>query len=274
MKLNMVRHLWGSVGDPIELAKKYAGLGYTAIESPFHGSDDKNAEFAKVVQGLGMSWVAMAFTGGDSVQAHFDSFKQQIETGHKLGSTYMTAHTGSDAFSLAQSREFYGKVVEWEKSCPTSVGHETHRGRVFFNPWVTRDLLGEFPQLKLCTDLSHWVCVAERMLPDCGDIIKLVARHTAHIHARVGFEEGPQVPDPSAAEYQYAVDAHIGWWKTIFTVQKSLGKTAITVTPEFGPQRYMHSIPHTDVPVADHFKVCEYMTARVKQAFSEWEQGK
>ena len=274
MKLKMVRHLWGVEGSPIAAAKRFQSLGYEAIECPLFGTDLECKEFTAALTDLGLEWFAMAFTGGDTVTAHFDSFKQQIERGHKFGASYMTAHTGSDAFTLAQSREFYARVVAFEKSCPVIVGHETHRGRVFFNPWITRDLLGEFQSLRLCTDLSHWVCVAERMLGDCGEIIKQVARHTVHVHARVGFEHGPQVPDPSAPEYQYAVDAHMGWWKTIFTTQKSLGRQVITVTPEFGPPRYMHTLPHTDVPVANLFNVCEYMTGRVKKAFAEWEAGR
>ncbi len=273
MKLKMVRHLWGSTLSPMQDVERFHKLGYAAIESPMMGSQGESREFATALADRGMEWYAMAFTGGDGASAHFDSFTSQIEQGHSLGVKQMTAHTGSDAFSLSQSRDFYTRVVEFEKTCPVAVGHETHRGRIFFNPWITRDLLDEFPQLRLCTDLSHWVCVTERLLPDCGEIIRQVARHTIHLHARVGFEHGPQVPDPSAPEYQYAVDAHMGWWRTIFTTQKSLGSSTMSVTPEFGPQRYMHSIPHTDVPVADLFKVCEYMTGRVKQAFVDWERG-
>jgi site-specific recombinase XerD len=38
--------------------------------------------------------------------------------------------------------------------------------------------------------------VAERMLHTETEIIRQCADRCIHIHARVGYEEGPQVPDP------------------------------------------------------------------------------
>lgn len=45
---------------------------------------------------------------------------------------------------------------------------EKHRGRPTFNPWQTRDLVASVPDLRLTADLSHWVCVCERLLSDKG----------------------------------------------------------------------------------------------------------
>lgn len=41
---------------------------------------------------------------------------------------------------------------------------------------------------------------------DWNTILKLVADRTFHIHARVGYAHGPQVPDPSAPEYLGALE--------------------------------------------------------------------
>ena len=57
-------------------------------------------------------------------------------------------------------------------------------------------LLLRFPDLKLSCDLSHWVCITERLLTSEGEIIVLAAEHCLHGHARVGYENGPQVADP------------------------------------------------------------------------------
>ena len=46
------------------------------------------------------------------------------------------------------------------------MAHETHRGRILFNPWITCRLLDRFEHLKLCCDFSHWVCVSERLIDD------------------------------------------------------------------------------------------------------------
>ncbi|HAS19048.1 MAG TPA: xylose isomerase, partial [Flavobacteriaceae bacterium] len=38
---------------------------------------------------------------------------------------------------------------------------------------------------------------------------------TEHVHARVGFEEGPQVNDPQAPEWKKALERHLNLWETI-----------------------------------------------------------
>jgi hypothetical protein len=133
---------------------------------------------------------------------------------------------------------------------------------------LTRDLLERVEGLKLCCDFSHWVCVAERLLDDCAPIIELAASRCIHIHARVGYEEGPQVPDPSAPEYQRHVEAHERWWDLIWKSQQARGFAYSTVTPEFGPPGYLHTLPHTNVPVADLDSVCKYMAKRLSDRFA------
>jgi hypothetical protein len=63
------------------------------------------------------------------------------------------------------------------------------------------------------------VCVAERVFheqdEDWAACMAEFARATKHIHARVGYAQGPQVPDPRAPEYQAALVAHERWWDQI-----------------------------------------------------------
>lgn len=72
-----------------------------------------------------------------------------------------------------------------------------HRGRILYNPWTTRDLCRALPGLKLTADLSHFCVVAERVFAAddavWADCMKEIARATRHIHARVGYAQGPQV---------------------------------------------------------------------------------
>jgi hypothetical protein len=110
--------------------------------------------------------------------------------------------------------------------------------------------------------------VAERLLDDCGPIIELAASRCIHIHARVGYEEGPQVPDPSAPEYQRHVEAHERWWDLVWKSQQARGFAHSTLTPEFGPPGYLHTLPHTNVPVADLDRVCKYMADRLAARFA------
>ncbi len=77
------------------------------------------------------------------------------------------------------------------------IAHETHRGRILYNPWITRDLCVKYADLKLTADLSHFCVVAERVFAhddaDWMEVMEQVAAHTIHIHARVGYAQGPQV---------------------------------------------------------------------------------
>lgn len=147
------------------------------------------------------------------------------------------------------------------------MAHETHRGRTFYNPWTTARVLEGVDGLQLCCDLSHWVCVCERLLDDEG-ILRLCAQRCLHIHARVGYEEGPQVPDPAAPEYRPHLEAHERWWDMMWDQQEKRGMAATTLTPEFGPPAYLHTLPHTNVPVADLWAVCNWQAARQKQRFA------
>lgn len=152
------------------------------------------------------------------------------------------------------------------------ISHETHRLRYFGTPWQTRHILKLFPELRVTCDFSHWVCVCERLLPDLGETIALAARQCHHLHARAGFEEGPQVPDPSAPEYAAHLQAHEGWWDTIWQSQQARGLAESTLTPEFGPPPYLHTLLHTNVPVADLANVCDWMARRNDSVLnSGWE---
>ncbi|MBU2870735.1 hypothetical protein [Colwellia sp. E2M01] len=82
---------------------------------------------------------------------------------------------------------------------------------------------------------------------------------SSHIHARIGFEEGPQVNDPSAPEWHDLVNIYVGWWKSIIQSQLNKGITSMTITPEFGPAPYMPMLAHSQVPVSDQWKVNLYM---------------
>src|SRR5262249_21443741 len=139
---------------------------------------------------------------------------------------------------------------------------ETHRSRSFFNPWTTRDILRQLPTLKLTCDFSHWCVVCERLVDTEPDIIALCAERAHHIHARVGYDQGAQVPHPAAPEYREALDAHERWWTQIWRSQARRGLTVSTLTPEFGPDGYLHRLPFTGAPVADLEQINTWMAER------------
>jgi sugar phosphate isomerase/epimerase len=266
MKLEVMRHLWG-VDEPWDrVFPKIKELGYAGIESglPY---PDRVAEFGKLLKQHGFAYVAMVFTGGATVDEHLKSLAEQVERAKGLDASFVNAHSGSDRWSADDAKRFYERALAFQREAGIRITHETHRGRVFYNPWITRDVLLALPEIELTCDYSHWVCVAERLIDGEIDILKLCADHAHHIHARVGYEDGPQVPDPRAPEYQRHVEAHERWWDLVWQSQERRGLPTTTLTPEFGPSSYLHTLPFTNVPVADLWEICNWQAKRQSERF-------
>jgi hypothetical protein len=91
-------------------------------------------------------------------------------------------------------------------------------------------------------------------------LLALCAARAHHVHARVGYEQGPQVPHPAAPEFRAALEAHERWWDAIWAAHATHDFT--TMTPEFGPDGYLQSEPFTGVPVADLDLINHWMGSR------------
>jgi sugar phosphate isomerase/epimerase len=279
MKLLLARHLWGvdlSAGLD-QHVEHWRNLGYEAIEAAW--SELSSPALRLLLQRHGMAAIAQVSSGspasGDSgdVPRHLTVLRRQVEACSDLSPLFISVHGGSDAWSYTQAEDFYGGALELEQRAGIRLAHETHRGRYFNNPWATAAILRRFPALQLTCDFSHWVCVTERLLEDCGALIDLAARHCLHLHARVGYEEGPQVPDPRAPEWSQHLAAHEAWWDKIWAAQQSRGLPLSTLTPEFGPPPYLHTAPFTQTPVADLPAICDWMALRQRERFQSGHGG-
>ena len=273
MKLKLIRHLWGVdlTNGLHPYLSRWREVGYEAIEASIRFVPDRQG-FLRFLKDNQFQWVPQVFSHdfvpGGSVREHLDSLRAQMEECLDHQPLFFNAHSGYDNWSPAEAEDFYGQMLALEKRVGVPVSHETHRLRWFGTPWRTRDILQQFPGLRLTCDFSHWVCVCERLLPDLGEAVALAAQHCHHLHARVGFEEGPQVPDPAAPEYAAHLQAHEGWWDQIWQRQQAQGLAESTLTPEFGPPPYLHTLPHTHVPVAELADVCDWMARRQVSRFA------
>jgi hypothetical protein len=86
------------------------------------------------------------------------------------------------------------------------------------------------------------------------------------LHTRAGYPEGPQVPDPRAAEWQEALKNHLKWWDAIVHRKRKRGET-LTVTTEFGPCPYMVHVPRTGEPVSDQWNVNVHMMELLRSRY-------
>jgi hypothetical protein len=218
-------------------------------------------------------WVPQVFSnmgqnGGGSVAVHLASLREQVEECVDDKPLFVSAHTGSDAWSLNEAEDFYAAARDMEAELGIAISHETHRSRYFGTPWNTYRLLERIPDVKLTCDFSHWVCVAERLLEDAAPILSRAAKNCHHIHSRVGYEQGPQVPDPRAPEWLAHLQVHERWWEEMWSAQHVRGADTVTLTPEFGPPPYLHTSPVTQQPVADLESICDWMAQRQADRFA------
>ena len=273
MKLVLIRHLWGVTGSWEEVFPKFRELGFAGIECALPLEKERRRLRRLLVQ-HSFDFVPQIFTAGDSVAAHVESFRRQVGEAAKFEPRFINAQSGRDAWSEMESSKFFEAVLNIEASAGIQVAHETHRGRILFNPWITSRLLSRFESLKLCCDFSHWVCVGERLIDDQIEIIRQSAARCLHLHARVGYEQGPQVPDPRAPEYATHLAAHERWWRLIWDAQKKRGDKTSPLTPEFGPAKYLHTLPFTNAPVADLWDICHWQARRQADNFTAWSKSK
>lgn len=269
MRLEVYRHLWGLEDDPARMAAvlpAVAAAGYDGVAAaPVLLSDA--GPFREALAETGLRLVAQAFTFGRRVEDHVDSLRRQLALARDLGATKVVCQSGRDSFSDDDAERFFAGALVAEDEGGLVVGHETHRGRILFNPWRTGRLLERFEALKLNCDYSHWVVVAERLLDHEGDILARCAERAVHIDARVGFEEGPQVSDPRAPEHARHLAAHEAWWDGVWSAQRRAGVAVSTLTPEFGPPPYQPTLPYTGAAVADTAAVVDWMTRRLRARF-------
>jgi hypothetical protein len=174
----------------------------------------------------------------------------------------------SDAWSHEDALTFFSGVLNLEQTHGIAISCETHRGRYTHNPWLFGRILRALPELKITADFSHWCVVTERLILDEEPaLLELACAHAYHLQTRVGYSQGPQVPDPRAPEYADALAAHERWWDTLWQSQRTRGLTRSTLTPEFGPDGYLHCAPFTQEPVADLWDINQWIAHRQRDRF-------
>lgn len=119
--------------------------------------------------------------------------------------------------------------------------------------------------MRLCADFSHFCCVAETLLEDQQHNLDKVIPTIDHIHARVGHAQAPQVTDFEAPEFKTALDTHISWWQSIVDCAAKRGEKRMTITTEFGPAPYLPTLPHTNMPVSEQWKLNTKLKKLLKQ---------
>lgn len=131
-------------------------------------------------------------------------------------------------------------------------------GLLFMLPVCNLNLL-KYPKLQITADYSHWCVVSESLLEDQQQAIINTLPHVKYIHARVGFDQGPQVNDARAPEWETALKQHLQWWDDIVDHFQKTGSSTLFICPEFGPEPYLMVAPFTQKPLSNQWELNLWM---------------
>ncbi|GAA5482675.1 sugar phosphate isomerase/epimerase family protein [Haloferula sargassicola] len=273
MKLLLFKTLWGHEGSLSEAVAHAREDGFDGIEGPVPPGREKEW-FDRLA---GLPWIAEICTctppgfyipePGRSPAEHLDSLARSADAALGGSPLFLTTMAGWDAWNFSEMVGFLEGVVELEAKLGAAIRVETHRTRCTYSPWITRELLRELPEIRLTCDFSHWCVVTERLvLDEDPGLLDLVADCAAHIHARVGHAQGPQVIDPRAPMHATDLEAHTRWWRHLWKTMAARGETRVTMTPEAGPDGYQ-PCDLSGRPLANLREVNRWMAAHLRAAF-------
>ncbi len=257
MEIAFYKSLWGMEDMPLgDALEKIAASGYDGFEAPL----------AKVEEawelGVRGREIAMLF------EEDVDSLRANLDRAGAVGAEVVNVHAGKDWWTFDEGCAFFERALEAVHDSGLTVTFETHRGRLLSEPRSTAAYLKQFPSLRLTADFSHWTCVCESMLRDQTDQVAAAIERTSLIHARVGHEEGPQVPDPRVPAWSRQLEQFDEWWDQIKAAHEARGEAVLRVDPEFGPPNYMWTDPTTGRPSADLWDVCLWTRDHLRTRWS------
>lgn len=271
MEILYTKSFWeldlASEADPMDaFLKRVAADGFDGTEMFLPLIEDPAARVLELHEEHGLSHrIIDIVTVGNTPDDHRMSFDAAVKLAVSYQPMLINSHTGRDIFSFEDNVALFRHAIAGSAEWGVPIVHETHRYRPTYSAIETRRLLEEVPELLLTADLSHWMVVHESDLSDQEETVDLALRRSRHIHARVGFEEGPQVGDPQAPEWATHVARHVELWERIVDHCREAGVATLAITPEFGPAPYVPTIPHANEPVTDVWRANVFMKDMLRQ---------
>ncbi len=270
MKLLFICPYWGSEDLSYDqFAEKAKKAGYDGVEFSLPLDEKERETMLKPVRDRGLELITQHWrTNSANFPEHQKIYERELRAQAAGKPLFINSHTGRDFFSFEQNLEMIELARKVSRDTGVPIYHETHRSRFGFAAHIMFKFLREAEDLKLSFDLSHWVSVAETYLEDQKEAVDLAVERAEHIHARVGYPEGPQIDDPRVPEWREAVDKHLAWWDRIIERAKKEKRGQFTITPEFGPYPYQHHLPFTNMPISSQWDINLYMRDLLKKRYA------
>ena len=262
MKIKYICTYWGCENQSAKsFLDAVVANGYNGVEINFHDDQQFIEEFMfeleKIRNSIDPNFIFIAQqvlsnkseTVVEYTQRMSDRFKFIID----LQPNYINSHTGKDFYDFSDNCSIIEHAEQLSKSSGIPIWHEIHRGRFSFHAKTLLSYLELFPNLQLIADFSHFCVVSESNLEDQSTILAKIYPHIKHIHARIGFEQSPQVNNPFAPEWKNHLEYYLNWWNEIIAIQEKRKVLELTITPEFGPFPYMPLEPFTQKPLSNQW---------------------
>jgi sugar phosphate isomerase/epimerase len=268
MKILYAKSSWETATLPLPaFLDRAARDGFDAAEIYLPSRPETGSELRRHCEAAGLRLILQIATLGRTPQEHRGSLESLYARAVEAEPLAVNSQTGRDYFSFGDSVGLFERGRALEEAHGVPLLHETHRGRALFTAPATAAFLAAVPGLRLTADLSHWFCVHESDLADQAEAVAAAVAAAHHIHARVGFAQGPQVGDPRGEAFSPWLELHLELWRRIVAARKKESRPFLTITPEFGPAPYMPLQPLTNEPVADAWEVNVWMRDRLALEF-------
>ena len=269
MKLLVLCPQWGSEQLPLEIFfAKVKEAGYDGIDTWMPEDLIERRKFISLLDKYQLKIVSHQHQAkGNNIDAFCKSVEYYLNLSMECNPLLINSHSGRDYFSLDDQLKVIDTVEEFSVKHSIVVAHETHRGRIGYSPYNAMELFKQRPDMKITADFSHWTCVTESFLEHSPEIMEEATKRTKHIHARVGYTQGPQIPDPRLAVWQQSVDCFLTIWEQIIKYQKAKKADFFTMTTECGPPPYMWTKTDDNTPIESQWEINLFMKELLKNKF-------
>ena len=264
MEIKYICTYWGCEHlSAKEFLTKVVTYGYKGVEINFPDDAVFIAEFQVELQNIRNTsnpdfiFIAQQVLPNkkETVNEYIARITQRLEFLIQLKPNYINSHTGKDFFDFTDNCKIIEICNQLTRVSGIPIWHEIHRGRFSFHLKTLVSYLDIFPKINLIADFSHFCVVSESDLHDQSDLLSKIYPNIKHIHARIGFEQSPQVNNPFAPEWTNYLEQYLSWWKEIIAIQKNKKSAIFTITPEFGPFPYMPQEPFTKKPLSNQWEI-------------------
>lgn len=271
MKIKFFCPLWGSDYLPFEtFCDKVKGDGFDGVEMGLPSDKSKKQEIFNTLENFELELIGQHYETTDpDFGKHKKIYLHHLENLVDSPALFINSQTGKDYYSFDQNKALIEIADQVSMNAKKTILHETHRGKFSFATHIMKKYLKKLPELRITLDISHWCNVAETFLEDQADAVNLAISRTDHIHSRVGYQEGPQIPDPRAPEWQNAIEIHACWWDKVIAGKQKEGAEEFTITTEFGAPPYLLLMPFTRQPITSQWEINVHMMEFLKSRYNQ-----